>query len=69
MEGKNEKPLTFTFTPDASGGLHCVRCGTPNPDSGPVCGNCDENPFQLEEGETISFNPIRHFKKKTPIES
>jgi hypothetical protein len=27
------------------GGFRCVHCGTPNPDRGPVCGNCDENPF------------------------
>ncbi len=24
------------------GGLACSNCGTPNPDRGPRCGNCDE---------------------------
>jgi len=23
-------------------GLVCQKCGTPNPDKGPRCGNCDE---------------------------
>ena len=26
-------------------GLVCLRCGTPNPDRGSRCGNCEENPF------------------------
>lgn len=28
-------------------GLVCLRCGTPNPDRGNICGNCGENPFFL----------------------
>ena len=42
---------------DASDGLRCLHCGTPNPDQGPVCGNCGENPFVLQNGETIPFDP------------
>ncbi len=34
------------WTPDYLGFL-CPYCGTPNPDGGDKCGNCDENPFIL----------------------
>lgn len=29
----------------SEGGPVCIHCGTPNPDRGDKCGNCEENPF------------------------
>ena len=34
------------WSPDGLGWI-CSHCGTPNPDRGDKCGNCDENPFVL----------------------
>ena len=40
----------------------CVHCGTPDPDHGDVCGNCDLNPFKLEPGELLDVNPRDFWK-------
>jgi len=31
-------------------GYVCIHCGTPNPDHGDRCGNCDEKPFAPRKG-------------------
>ncbi|MBU3926065.1 hypothetical protein KJ763_02765 [Patescibacteria group bacterium] len=33
-------------------GFICPHCGTPNPDGGDKCGNCDQNPFILPPKNT-----------------
>jgi len=40
----------------------CVHCGTPVPDHGDKCPNCDENPFRLEPGELLNVSP-KDFRK------
>ncbi len=32
-------------------GFVCPHCGTPNPDRGDKCGNCEENPFILPSAD------------------
>jgi ribosomal protein L40E len=34
-------------------GLICPHCGTPNPDRGDRCGNCDGNPFILPKKDEL----------------
>lgn len=52
---------------DSTDGPRCVHCGTPNPDRGPICGNCGENPFSAQEGETLLFDP--HLISKERLKS
>ena len=36
-------------------GYLCPHCGTPNPDNGDKCGNCERNPFELpKENELLT---------------
>ncbi|HRY52259.1 MAG TPA: hypothetical protein P5089_00190 [Candidatus Portnoybacteria bacterium] len=42
----------------------CAHCGTPNPDHGDKCGNCEEDPFlhntkttENKQEELLTFNP------------
>jgi len=39
----------------------CPHCGTPNPDKGDRCGNCDKNPFVLPKG-LLSSKELKTFK-------
>jgi hypothetical protein len=52
---------------DSTDGPRCIHCGTPNPDHGPVCGNCGENPFSVPDGETLLFNPRLIFRGRTRV--
>lgn len=52
------------WTPDYLGFI-CPHCGTPNPDGGDKCGNCDQNPFifpskneQLTEGQSFTLKMV-----------
>lgn len=55
---------------DATDGIRCVHCGTPNPDRGDVCGNCGEYPFLCEgEEETFPFNPRLLHRNQAPAET
>lgn len=36
-----------------SEGWACPHCGTPNPDGGDRCGNCDGNPFVLPSQDEL----------------
>jgi len=34
--------------------MRCRHCGTPNPDNGPICGNCDQPPDKpIEDPEKL----------------
>jgi hypothetical protein len=35
----------------------CNFCGAPNPDHGPVCGNCEKDPFGKPEEEDGTLSP------------
>ncbi|MEK9150633.1 MAG: hypothetical protein AAB411_00905 [Patescibacteria group bacterium] len=37
----------------------CPHCGTPNPDRGSRCGNCDENPFIIPTDELIGVERLK----------
>lgn len=44
------KKISFIrWSPEGLGWL-CPHCGTPNPDGGDKCGNCDENTRSLPSG-------------------
>ncbi len=40
----------------------CVHCGTPIPDHGDKCPNCEEDPYKLEPGELQDVS-LRDFWK------
>lgn len=64
---KHKNTEAFVFTPDASGGLHCIHCGTANPDGGDACGNCGLDPLVPEKDETFNFNPSLFFRRRKVI--
>ncbi len=51
------------WNPEGLGWL-CPHCGTPNPDGGDRCGNCDENPFILPKS-LLSYEQLTTLKIAT----
>ncbi|MBU2219262.1 hypothetical protein KJ750_00705 [Patescibacteria group bacterium] len=47
-------------------GYVCPHCGTPNPDGGDKCGNCDENPYVLpSKDEKLTEGQLRTLRMVT----
>jgi len=40
------------------GAFRCRICGTPNYDGGPVCGDCDENPYVETANPSITVTEV-----------
>lgn len=60
--GRPKTPKLVKWKPD---GLICQKCGAPNPDGGPRCGNCDEITSLRLNGLLATKQPVIREALKT----
>ena len=53
--------MGFKWDPE---GFVCPHCGTPNPDGGDKCGNCEKNPFEMpQEDERLTEGQLKTLRE------